>query len=414
MHLETRSQSRPRFKPAVLFFDDFGYEQFDQLAGSLRRRGIAAIRLLAPASAARRVPQTLSRRLRDRWIYAGRVQLDDPVAWRLLGEGRLGRFEVVDALLAETAVAMVGIGSPVIRQLSARALAFSGQSPDRLLDKFEVNVLMAQAGLPVPPQIAATAMTASAAAAVLGLPIAVKARLGLGGDGVVIARSIEAMERARQRLDPAGDGGLFYQAYVAGVSVGYGCVQGPDGPLLEHGFRVERRQWDLGPSAEVSIDDDPRLREAGRRAVAALGCRGFAQIDFIRDAEGKLWPLDANLRPWGNVLSMLCLDIDFVDAYAALLSGRPCPPRAPPAAAGQLQPVFPFALHEAASSGSLGLIAARSRSFAGMCRRGPGAPYGLMVAAKVGSLLLQRLARTLAGRVVGPAHLMDVARRELP
>jgi biotin carboxylase len=231
------------------------------------------------------------------------------------------------------------------------------------------------------------------AARILGLPIAVKSRMGLGGDGVRIAHSVEALERARKALDRANRHGLFYQAYVGGAAVGYSCIQGPRGPLLEHGFRIGARQWEFGPSAQISLDDDPRLLEAGRRAVAALGCQGFAQIDFIQDADGRFWAIDANLRPWGNVLSLLCLGIDFVEAYLALILAQPYAAPRPATGLHKPQAVFPHALYDAVRGGSLRLVAAHVDGFVRMCRRGPGAIYGLIVAAKAASLLIERLAR---------------------
>lgn len=394
---EPRSRPRTPAKPVVLFFDDRGYEQFDQLACTLKRRGVGAIRLRVPPLPSRRQSRKLARGLRDRWFYDRCFALDGPEAQALLDEGRLGRFEVRDVVLVESAVAAVGLRSPVLRQLSGRAQALSAQPPERLFDKFEANVLLAQAGLSVPRQIAATQVNAAAAAAILGLPLVVKTRQGLAGDGVAICHSVEAADRARRQLDPEGTGELFYQAYILGAVVGYGCVQGPDGPLLDYGFRVETWQWDLGPPAEVSLDDDPQLLAAGRRAAAALGCQGFIQIDFIRDADGGIWPLDVNPRPWSQVLSMLGLGIDFAGAYAGLVLGQPHASTLPsPVGQPQSQPIFPFALYEAVRSGSVALVQARAGRFMRMCRRGPGAPYELIVAAKAAQLLIERLTRGLA------------------
>jgi hypothetical protein len=378
----------------VLFFDDFGYEHFDQVAGALKRRGIAPIRVRVPPLPSRPAPLRFMRRLRDRLFYERSVALYGAEAEGLLGPDHPGLFDVRDVVLVETAVAAVGLRNPVLRQVSARALALSCQPAERVFDKFEANILMAKAGLSVPRQIAAAETSAAAAAATLGLPLVVKIRQGLGGDGVVIAHSAEAAERARRQLEAGHAGGLFYQAYIPGETVGYGCVQGADGPLLDYGFRVMSRQWELGPPAEVSLDGDPQLLEAGRRAVAALGCRGFAQIDFIRDSQGQVWPLDANLRPWSQTLSILGLGIDVAGAYAALVLGRPQASPQPCAAASQ--PIFPFALYDAVRRGSWRLAAARARGFLRMCRRGPGPAYALIVAAKAATLLVGRLARRLA------------------
>jgi hypothetical protein len=79
------------------------------------------------------------------------------------------------------------------------------------------------------------------------------------------------------------------------------------------------------------------------------------------------------------------------------------------------QPIFPFALYEAVRSGSFGLVQARAGRFMQMCRRGPGAPYGLFVGAKAGKLLIERFARGLANTASGgPAPQPHGAQRGPP
>jgi hypothetical protein len=386
----------PGEKPAVLFFDDFGYEQFDQLALCLRRRGLASIRLTSGKSRVKRgFLGTFTRWLRDRCIYNRCLSLDSGKAVRLVDQGRIGDYRIMDVLMAETAAAAVGLDDPRLHAMARHSLAFAGEAPARLLDKFEVNALLARAGLPVPAQISADKMGAAAASRMLGLPLAVKGRVGLGGDGVRIARTVFAVDQASRELSARDRRGVFFQAFVPGATVGYGCVRGPEGPLIEHGFRIGATQWDCGPSAKVWVDDDPHLLAAGRRAVQALGCQGLAQIDLIQDENGRFWPIDANLRPWGNVTSLLCLDIDFAEAYASLLLGEPHSlPLRPAAAASRPEAdVFPFALYEAARGGRVALLAVLLGRFARMCRRGPGAFYETVVIAKTAVLLAHRLAR---------------------
>lgn len=378
--------------PAVMFFDHAGYEQFDQIACCLHRRGIAAIRAVPSRSGQDgRSFHSLTRWLRDQLFYERRLRLDSAGQVASLETGALRGFRLLDTLLSEATVARMGLDDPMIEALARRSLAFAEHPARALLDKFEVNARLAAAGVPVPAQCPANALSPPQAVQAFGLPLVVKARVGLGGDGVRIARSLAEVERALQDLCHGDLGGGFFQSYVEGKAVGYACVRGADGPLLDFGYRVDATQWPLGPSAKVAVDGDASLEAVGRRVVEALACRGFAQIDMIRDAAGQVWPIDANLRPSGNILSFLCLNLDFAEAYASLLLGparRPAQPAAPPGP--DAADVFPFALYDAARNGSPARLSAVLGQFQLICRRGPGWRYRLVVTVKLLGLLLRR------------------------
>lgn len=380
-------------RPAVLFCDPAGYEQFDQLAITLRRLGIASIKVAPCAGGPYRAPSFM-RRLRDRWFYDRRISLGTAADVAALQAGGLDGLRVVDTLVGESVVAERGLDDPVLEALGRRSLSFVRHAPRVLFDKFEVNALLEAAGVRIPPQCSAATFTPAQAVRALGLPLVVKARVGIGGNGVRVARSEAEVEEALHDLCGEDLAHGFFQAYVDGQAVGYLGVRGPSGFELEKGYRVTAIQWALGPSARVTHDDDPALVAAGRGVMEALGCQAFAQIDMIRDAEGKVWPIDANLRPSANTLSFLCLGLDPPEAYARLvLGGRPS--RARPAVSPQADTaeVMPFGLYDAVRHGSAGRVAAVTRQFLWICRRGPGWRYGLVVTGKALSLLAGRLTR---------------------
>lgn len=392
-----RQGARP-LRPAVLFLDQAGYEQFDQMACCLRRRGIAAIKVF-PRRSGRggRSGPTLARLLRDALYFDRCVRLRTPAQIVAIESGVLGGFRLLDVLMSEFTVARMGLDDPMLQALGSRSLAFTEHPPRQLLDKFEVNVLLQAAGVRTPPQRAAGELTVPEAVQTFGLPIVVKSRIGLGGEGVRIARSLAEAETALQDLCRGDLSRAFFQAYVEGKQVGYICVRGADGPRLDFGYRVDATQWPLGPSANVAVDPDVSIAAVGRSVVDALGCRGFAQIDMIRDAAGQVWPVDANLRSSGNVLAFLCLGLDFPSAYAALLTGRPQPPCQPPAPNARASAdVFPVALYDAARAGPPGRLAELLAHFRLICRRGPGWRYRLVVTFKWLSLLPARRPRLAA------------------
>lgn len=395
-----RVDTRRAARPLVLILDDLGSEHFHQLACTLRRRGVASMKVTSGAGpGASPLRHRQPRAWRDRLMYDVRVSAaqlrPDWPPQAALDAGR-----VVDVLASETTLATLAACAPGVGALARHGLAFAGLAPNRLIDKFEVNAILERGGVPVPPQLRAEGVSPAQAAGILGLPLVVKACVGAAGAGVRVAHSIEQIERALAEVGRTGRG-AFFQKHVDGEMVMYGSVTGPGGPLIEHGFRVGEAQWPLGPSARIRLFDDPTLITLGRRAVGALGCRGFAEIGFLRDEEGGFWHVDANCRSWGNMVSLLSIGIDFTDAYTALVLGRPYRPRPKPArtAPGEEIAVLPFSLYQAASRGSLREIGSHVGPFATMCWRGPGLRYAAPVAVKVAALVTLRLLKGLLRRL---------------
>jgi hypothetical protein len=383
-------------RPLVLILDDLGSEHFHQLACTLRRRGVATMKVTSGRGpGASQGWRRLARAWRDHLMYDARVTAAQlRPGWPPQAALDAGR--VVDVLASEPTLATLAACAPGVGDLARRGLACAGLPPHRLIDKFEVNAILEQGGVPIPRQLSAERMSPAQAAGDLGLPLVVKACVGAGGGGVRVAHSIEEIERALAEVSARG-GGAFYQKHVDGQMVMYGSVSGASGPLIEHGFRVGEAQWPLGPSARIRLFDDPTLIAMGRRAVGALGCRGFAEIGFLRDDEGGLWHVDANCRSWGNMISLLSVGIDFTQAYAALVLGTSYRPRPSPAhtAPAEEIAVLPFSLYQAASRGSLREIASHLERFAIMCWRGPGLRYAAPVAVKVAALVTRRLLKRL-------------------
>lgn len=369
-------------RPAVVIVDDTGCEYFHQLACTLRRRGFTTIKLQGGAPGPSRFGQRILRRWRDHLMYDVHISRSE-VAGSL--QEALGANRILDVLASETTLATIAPTAPILSEIERYGLAFAALPPHRLIDKFEVNAILERAGVRIPPQVRADAVSAEQAAEILGLPLIVKAAVGAAGAGVRIANSLAEVERAVSELVGGDRGRAFYQKYIDGEMVMYGAVSGEDGPLFERGLVVQEVQWRLGPSARIRLFDDADLLSAGRLAVSALGCRGCAEIGFLRDANGALWHVDANCRPWGNMISLLSIGIDFTEAYMALLLGRPhrSPPAAQPGGAPEDVSVLPFALCQAASSGSVRQAWSYAAPFTRMCRRGPGLRYAASIGVKV-------------------------------
>jgi hypothetical protein len=381
-------------RPTVLVLADICNEQFDQVSSSLRRRGLRVLRVHTGSREDETGPgRARTRWLRDRLLYDGCILLSDAAD---PASPKLARERIVDVLFNEPTAAFAGLEDPRILRLAARSLAFAQEQPRLILDKFAVNAHLERHGVRIPAQLCAAKTSAAEAVARLGLPLIVKARNGAAGGGVRLAESLEAVEQAARELRAADGTPAFYQQHIPGDMVMYGTVFAADEPRIEHGLKVLEALWPLGPSARVQLFDDPDLLQAGRAAMRALGSQGFAEIGFIRDAEGRYWHIDANIRGWGNMVSLLALGVDYAQAYAALVAGAPCDGGARALAETPAAEVMPYALYRALAQGSAREVGDQLRCFLEVCRRGPGPRYAAVIAVKATGVAVGRACRELA------------------
>ena len=91
IQFEPRVRPRSPVKPAVLFFDDYGCKSFDQLAGALKLRGIAALRLRVPPLASRPTPPRFTRAGACTALVLGRRRRGPGTAYGLLVRAKAGK-----------------------------------------------------------------------------------------------------------------------------------------------------------------------------------------------------------------------------------------------------------------------------------------------------------------------------------
>jgi hypothetical protein len=368
---------RSRRGRAVLLVDDEGWPSFDQVAAGLRRKGLRVIRVTASKRPALRrlSPGPVLRWATDRLLYEQVISLGHEAGRRRLAE-LAAADEIADAVMTEPTLRKIGLDSEAGRLLLAHSLAYRATPASVLLDKWEINRALAAAGVPVPEQLAHPCSPAEAVDR-LGLPLVIKTPLGAAGYGVRLARTLAEAEEAVSELRATGQE-PFFQAYVEGPVVMYGAVLGPGGkPLIEHGFRVEKAQSRLGPSAVVALYDRPQLIELGRRAVDLFRPEGFAAFGFIETADGRMLHIDANLRAWGNIASPLKLGINYLDAYAAMVQQKTWTESALLESASSVLRVYPYALFEAFRSGSWREISLNTADFLDVCQAALGVRYCL-------------------------------------
>jgi hypothetical protein len=305
--------------PTVVFVDHARWAAFAQLAAVVRRAGGRAVRVTT------RRPG-LQNRVSDRLLFDRSIYLDSPDALATLAELLAGE-NVVDVQATEY------VCGPIARGDAGRlpaplgpALALRGT----LLDKYTVGELATERGVRTPPKLLADHTTVDEAVAAFGLPVVVKARVGASGDLVRIVSTAEEAERALSELD-ADRGELFFEQLVVGEDVDYSAIVGAGGVVADSATRtLAAPPGSTTPPGTIEVIDAPDLLDFGRHAAEKLGFTGIVHMDTVRDAEGRYWLIDLNLRAWGSMIPAKSVGVDFASAYLYSIGMRtePLPPDA--------------------------------------------------------------------------------------
>jgi len=237
---------------------------------------------------------------------------DVDVVFPLL-HGPYGEDGTIQGLLELAGVPYVGSG------VLASALA---------MDKAVMKVVLAAAGLPVGPYVALTdrEWTADATAALtrvrdhLALPVFVKP--SRAGSSVGISKVADwadlrlAVEAARVH-DPKvvveqGIAGREIECGVLEAADGLGTEASVCGEIRVHGdhefYDFSAKYLDdvteLDVPADIPAETAERVRSLARAAFAALGCEGFARVDFFLCPDGSVVLNEVNTIPGFTPVSM--------------------------------------------------------------------------------------------------------------
>ncbi len=193
-------------------------------------------------------------------------------------------------------------------------VAFIGPSPDviRLLgDKATARRAMRKAGLPVLPGSDGPLEDEPQALKVaksLGYPLILKATAGGGGRGmrvVTAADELGAAFRTAQREAEAafGDGRLYLEKYVeAPRHIEFQILADHHGNTVHLGERecsIQRRHQKLleeSPSVALTAKTRRKLGTTVVRAARAVRYTSAGTFEFLMDARGRLYFLEANTR----------------------------------------------------------------------------------------------------------------------
>jgi len=173
------------------------------------------------------------------------------------------------------------------------------------MDKIKSKLLWRQMGLPTPDFLPLDASTDFAAAMARLGPAVVKPVAGGSSLGVGIVENADALER--QYLAAAAfDSAVMAETYIRGGEFSVGVLG--DEPLPAVELRTRRKFFDYQAKYEDSETEyicPPEIPRASheellalaRDAYRALGCRGLARVDLMRDGDGGFFLLEINTIP---------------------------------------------------------------------------------------------------------------------
>ena len=281
---------------------------------------------------------TLPVRLADEGVFIAR---DDPLASYLDIEAVVSAAKEVGADAVHPGYGFLAENSTLAERLAEEGIAFIGPSPEvlRLLgDKLSARDAMVRAGLPVAQgsgKPISNEREAWAMAEDIGYPVMLKAAAGGGGIGMQIVESAGDFKTALRlcqgrALSAFGDDRVFVEKYIEGAQHIEFQVLGDGSKAIHFGERfcsIQRRHQKI-------IEEGPWLseevrEELGAKVVAgaeAVGYKGLATFEFLRDADGEFYFLEMNPRVQvEHTVTEMIAGVDLVSLGIRVAAGESLP-----------------------------------------------------------------------------------------
>ncbi|MDE0574349.1 MAG: ATP-grasp domain-containing protein [Candidatus Poseidoniales archaeon] len=228
-----------------------------------------------------------------------------------------------------------------VKRCQEEDITFIGPSADvisLLGDKIEARKAMEAAGLPIArgsDEAVDDAQVASKLADEIGYPVIIKAAAGGGGIGMQIVHQASEFESAlklcQSRAQSAfGDNRVFVEKFIEGAQHIEFQVLADGEDAIHFGERfcsIQRRHQKLleeGPwlSEEVRTEIGSRVCEGAR----AVGYRGLATFEFLRDKHGEFYFLEVNPRVQvEHTITEMITGVDLVKLGIRVAAGEALP-----------------------------------------------------------------------------------------
>ena len=247
-------------------------------------------------------------RLSDESVYIPR---SDPLASYLDIEAIVAAAKEVGADAVHPGYGFLAENPIFAERLEEEGITFIGPSPDvlRLLgDKIAARDAMVKSGIPVARGSdgpVSDPEEAAIQAAEIGYPVIIKASAGGGGIGMQVVESPADFDKALRicqgRAKSAfGDDRVFLEKFIQGAQHIEFQVIGDGERAIHLGERfcsIQRRHQKIleeGPwlSEEVRADLGSKVVEGAK----AVGYKGLATFEFLRDSNGDFYFLEVNPR----------------------------------------------------------------------------------------------------------------------
>ena len=164
------------------------------------------------------------------------------------------------------------------------------------------------------------------------LPCVVKASCGGSSVGVSIAFDEEEYEPAKAEAFRYGDE-IIIEQYIKGREFSVGVLAGKALPVIEMvpeaRFYDYRAKYQIGSTREICpaqlpLEKTREMQELAERVFRALRLKSYARMDFIMNAEGEIFCLEANTLPGMTATSLLpqeaaAVGIDFAELCQRIL-----------------------------------------------------------------------------------------------
>ena len=304
-----------------------------RIVRSLREMGIESVVIHG-----REDRMSLPVRLADEGYY---IPGEDPLASYLDIEAIIHAAKEVGADAVHPGYGFLSENATFAQRLSEEGITFIGPSPDslRLLgDKIAAREAMSKAGIPVARgtnEPISDSKEALEVASEIGFPLMIKAASGGGGIGMQIVNEKSDFESALRlcqgRAESAfGDSRVFIEEYVSKAEHIEFQVIGDGSKAIHLGERfcsIQRRHQKIleeGPWLTQSERED-----IGAKVVAgaeAIGYRGLATFEFLRNSEGEFYFMEVNPRVQvEHTVTEMLTGIDLVSLGIIVSSGAELP-----------------------------------------------------------------------------------------